>query len=77
MKKKQLVAVFVMMLAAATMATACGGSSDPKAKDALKYLDDKQPQQMRICKSKHYGMRFNAIYLTINSAKSRANAHKT
>ena len=35
MKKKQLVAVFVMMLAAATMATACQ-PTEAKAKDALK-----------------------------------------
>ena len=37
-----------MMLAAATMATACGGSSDPKAKDALKYLDEKYSDEQVI-----------------------------
>ncbi len=44
MKKKQLVAVFVMMLAAATMATACQTPA-PKAKDALKYLDKKYSEE--------------------------------
>ena len=47
MKKKQLVAVFVMMLAAATMATACQ-TPEAKAKDALKYLDEKYSDEQVI-----------------------------
>ena len=60
MKKKQLVAVFVMMLAAATMATACQ-PTEAKAKDALKYLDEKYSDEQVITLDWSAGSDYDAL----------------